>query len=206
MKLLTAAAVLLLVVGCSTEEQPQATPQEVVAGWLDALASGEGAADYVVPGQVDVLAAVERRAEAGGILVEGLTSQAEADYWAAFAASTESFLGIAFDDLEVGPVATPEAEGSDYAYVEVLGPEGEAIAVVLQGGGPWRIDIVATVGPGLVRPLRSMIETVGMDAPGVAGRRSGLAASLRAGLEDPAGSLPPEFRDDVTELIDALEG
>lgn len=206
MRLLTTAVVLLVVAGCSTDEQPQATPQEVVTGWLDALAVGEGAADYVVPGQVDVLAAIERRSEAAEILAEGLTSEAEADYWTAFGDSTKSFLGTAINDLEVGPVATAEAEGSHYAYVEVLGPEGEVIVVVLQGGGPWSIDMVATVVPGLVRPLRSMIETVGMDAPGVEERRSGLAASLRAGLEGPSDSLPPEFRGDVAELIAALEG
>ncbi len=200
-----AVVVLLAVVGCSTDEQPQATPQEVVTGWLDALATGEGAADYVVPGQVDVMAAIERRSEAAGILSQGLNAQAEADYWGAFADSTESFLGASVNGLEVGPVATAEIEGSDYAYVEVLGPESAAIAIVLEGGGPWRIDMVATVGPGLVRPLRSMIEEVGIDAPGVVARRSGLAASLRAGLEDPTGSLPPEFRGDVAELIALLE-
>jgi hypothetical protein len=196
-----AILVLLTVAACSgTEAQPAATPDDVVAAWLAALGGPADPGEFVIDGQLPVLASLGRPAEAPKIIGNGLSPDAEATFWATFVDGVEDIAGVAPGDLDVVKTVVLPIDEVDHAYVRLQGPDG-ATTVVVRGVDNGLIDMIATTGPALVRPLASLVEAVPeglVDGPLV-------AASLRAGLSDPDLDLPGEFYGEVQDLIALID-
>jgi len=195
------AAAVVLLAGCSTDEPAvAATPEAVVTGWLDALDGDADPSEFVVAGQLPLLAAIELPASADLVLAEGLSAATAAAYWDSFSDGIEAVAGATPSQLEVGGAAVLSVDGVGHGFVEVAG-EGGATVVVVRGTEDGLIDMIATVGPKLIRPLANLVDWVGLDAiDGPA-----IAASLRAGLSDPGLDLPPEFYGEVQDLIALID-
>ena len=196
-----AAALLLLAAACSdSTDEPPATPQETVTAWLASFDGTAAPSAFVVPGQLPLLAAMGRGDQAGDIVVSGLSAEAEAEFWSSFSETVEGIAGVDMGDLVVTRVNVLGVDGVDHGFVTIAGPSG-ATSVVVRGVEAGRIDMVTTTGPGLVRPLRSLLATLPqgvVDGPT-------LAASLRAGLLNPELELPPVFYGETQDLIALID-
>lgn len=192
---------LAVVAACSGEAEPAPGPDSVVGRWLAAIAGEGDPGAFVVAGQVSLLAAVELPGDAAEILAAGLSVESAAAYWASFAAGIEAIAGAAPASLEVGETTVEVVDGTEYAFVVVSGGGGST-TVAVRGTVDGLVDMIATIGPELVRPLRRLVD--GVEAGAL--DRQALAFSLRAGLKDPALDLPPEFYGEVEDLIALLEG
>ena len=204
---------LLVIAGCSTTTEPPVTTlpsgaasaEAAVRGWLVALdgedfdalesvvSSGSlalavGAENSLVAAEVVAVANDERPAEVAG-------------YWQSVAA------GLSNDGFAPNELAVQEGRGLEvdgYAAVDLAIPGGaKAMTVVVRDSSEgWRVDWGGTVGPGLVRPLRSMLDGLDATAESDQVRQLFISAGpgLRAGLEA-RSDLPPEFAADVEELL-----
>jgi hypothetical protein len=191
---------VLVVAGCSAEAEPAAGPGEVVGRWLAALEGDDDPGVFVVDGQLRLLAAVEQAGDADDILAEGLSAESAATYWRSFADGIEAIAGAPASSLEIGETTVVTVDDTDYAFVAVSGGGGSTV-VAVRGTEDGLVDMVATIGPELVRPLRTLVGK--LEAGVIDG--AALGVSLRAGLSDPNLDLPPEFYVEVQDLIALLE-
>jgi hypothetical protein len=195
-----ALAALLVIAACSTEGQPSMRPGDVVSAWLEALEGDGDPGAFVVEGQLRLLAAVELPGDANEIFAQGLSAESAAGYWRSFAEGIEAVAGAPASSLEIDDTTVVVVDDVEYAFVVVSGGGGST-TVAIRGVEDGRVDMVATIGPELVRPLRSLVD--GAQAGAV--DEPALALSLRAGLSDPNLDLPPEFYGEVQDLIALLE-
>ena len=172
----------------TTTTSPATFPTAVVRDWLDAVASG----DLVTIGSsVDETSAVIVIAaendysvgELGALLDGGLSEGVASTYWGSFEDSFREFRGISLASLVVGDFEMLDVESGEYAAVRLISSEGSTDIVALRGeDGQWRIDMVATFGPALIRLLRAMLDDAAGD-PNGAVVRSGFSRAVLPGLE-----------------------
>ena len=162
MKLLFLIVVALLAAACSGEtEEPVVTataaPGAVVAQWLDAVVAGDtdALATLVEPDGLAVLAGVENNVssdELVALLNGGFEGDLAAGYWTAFRDDFAAIRGGSLESLTVGDESPIEGI-SNYLAVAIAMDETVGRVIVRRSDTGWRVDLVATVGPALVRPL-----------------------------------------------------
>ena len=150
-----AAALLVLVAACSDSTADSVVDAATtVEAWLASFDGAESPGTFVIDQQVTLLAALGRGEQATDIVAAGLTAETEADFWESFAATVERVAGTAMGELSVTAVDVVPVDGVDHSYVRLSGPSGSTTVIVEPGGS---IDMLAMTGPGLVRPLRSLL-------------------------------------------------
>ncbi len=139
-------------------------PADVVAQWLDAVSTVDGTRlqALVEPVGLVVVAGVEnqlRSDEFAALLDTGMTEELSERYWRSFRDDFESIRGLAIDDVAVeGPL--PESLGPDHVAVRISSAEQDSYVVLRRSGSAgWQLDMVATLGPGMVVPLREYLES-----------------------------------------------
>ena len=207
---------LLIMAACSTSSEPPpttqvpgaATAEAAARTWLLALASGDydGLSTIVSSGSLALAVGAENGLAMADILAIANDERPGevAGYWQSVAASLTDD-GFAPSVLAVQEGLELGVEG--YAAVDLAVPGGllATTVVVRDGADGWRVDWGATVGPGLVRPLRSMLDGLDTTAEADQVRQLFIAAGpgLRAGLEA-RPDLPSEFVSDVEDLLRLL--
>jgi hypothetical protein len=192
-------ALAVLAACSSTEPAPAATADDVVAAWLSALGGEGDPGEFVIDGQLEILAALGR-GDAAQIVESGLSAESAARYWSSFATGIEDVGGSPASALEIGTVTRLDIDDVEHVFVTVVGSEGRT-TIVVRGADDRRIDMIATTGPALVRPLTTLLRSLPPDAfDGPA-----IASSLRAGLSDPDLDLPPMFYGETQDLIALID-
>ena len=161
---------ILLLAACSDGEPletvpvEQPDPAEVVEQWLQAIDEVDVAAleTLVEPVGLAVVAGVEnqvRSDEMAGLIETGVTGGLARGYWQSFRDSFEAFRNIDIGSIVVGD-ERPVASNPDHVAVTISTPEQGSL-VVLRTNYPagWRVDMVATIGPGLASQLRTYLES-----------------------------------------------
>ncbi len=186
---------LLLIGGCgggdgaaTTTTSPATFPTGVVRDWLDAVGSGDlrAIATAVDETSATVVIAAENGytvGELAALLDGGLPEGVASSYWTSFESAFEEFRGIKMSSLVVGDFSPIEVDAGEFAAVELESPEGLAEVVTRRAAdGRWRVDMVATFGPALVRTLRSTLDDAAADPDGAV-VRAGYARSVLPALE-----------------------
>lgn len=220
-RLAAAGLVLVMAASCSssadvTTTEPvvsNGTPSEVVAGWLGALASGSTPeARYIDDLRLAIILAVENGfsvAETAEVVTGGLTDSLRQSWWRSFATEFAAFGGEGLSDIEIGETATYTVGTETFAAVTLMRGDPTTEIILRQSDeGEWMIDMVATVGPTLVRPLRAAYVGLGGDEDAMAVRAAfrSVAGSLVAARQRDAinDALPETFLIEVDALADLL--
>jgi hypothetical protein len=146
----------------------RAFPSSAVAAWLEAVDAGDVARINAVVDRttVGLIVAIENGFDAGqtAVLVDdGLPANLAPGYWASFSNDFSEFSGRALSGLTVG--AFEELPGGQYAVVD-LGQEGTTDVIVLRADDGWRVDMVATLGAGIIAPLSRFFAGLPADEDG----------------------------------------
>ncbi len=208
-------AMMIVAAGCGDASEPKSTapqdPASAVGLWIEAVVSGDSAAvAAVVPDyQIALLVAIENPlsvAETRRALSDGLSAATQAAYWTSFVQAFGDSAGVDLASLEAAGSEKFAVDGRDFAEVTMEG-EGRAAVVATRGEEGWLVDLMATLGPTLVRPLRDLVDALSRDAndEDLARLFGELATSLRAGQQSRSEELPPEFRSDLEALLQVLE-
>jgi hypothetical protein len=212
-----AAAGLVVITACSSSSDTDTTvapgpasAEEAVEQWLDALAAGDpGATSSLVeePGLVLALAAENRLSvpEVAALQESGIPDAALDPYWSSFADSLDVFADGGVDSLTARS-DDPIDGHPGFAAVAVAEPTAvRSTVIVAHRGedGAWRVDLLATVGPGLVQPLTDLHDAaVSSDAEvSILPLLKAAQPSLEAGLEAQGDDFPAEFRTETLSLI-----
>lgn len=215
--------IVAVVAGCSTAPEvvtttttaPDTSPDQVVADWIGAVAAGDYAATEPLVDEVSLALMIGAEnpmevADLADMVVDGVGPTARATYWETFRSDFAVFAGVSFDRLRVAAAEALTVDGTEFAAVEVTAGDLTSEILCRRGSdGAWRVDMVATFGPQLVRALRTLVVTLPPGDDGEAVRAAFLgqvAGSLRAGLERaPGGDLPDAFRIELEALVGYLE-
>lgn len=163
----------------------RAFPSSAVAAWLEAVDNGDiNRVDAVVDATtVAVVVAIENGFDAvqtAALFDEGIPGTLAPGYWSAFSVDFSEFSGRTLSGLTVGDFE--ELPGGDFAVVD-LGREGGTTGViVMRAADGWRVDMVATLGAGIVAPLSRFFAGLPADADGDKVRavlRTNVVPSLR---------------------------
>ncbi|HHC07845.1 MAG TPA: hypothetical protein ENK55_03920 [Actinobacteria bacterium] len=198
--------------GAETSPSGAATPAEAVAEWaaaVDAL-EVERIDALVVEGSWIVIMAVENDLEpqvVSVLLDEGVPEDLATDYWRSFRDEFATFAGRPLSTLTVGEWKEYQAEGETFAAVDVFGESNVPTTVLTRGTEEgWRVDPVATLAPGLIRPLGRYFD--GLSGEGaeavVAAYREYVAPSLWAALG--SGRFDEAFAREALALIERIDG
>ncbi len=197
-----ALVVVLGSCGGSGAEEPTTTspamfPTGVVRVWLDAVASGDlgRIASSVDETSAVIVIAAENDYSVGelaSLLEGGLSGGVASTYWGSFEDSFREFRGISLSSIVVGDFEMLDVDDGEYAAVRLMTSEGATDVVTRRGeDGQWRIDMVATFGPALVRLLRAVLDEAADDPIGALVRSGfsravlpGLAAAIELDRED----------------------
>lgn len=163
MKTLVLIVAAFLVAACSgggdepAEITRSVSPTGVATQWLDAVVAVDVVAltDLVEPVGLAVLAGVENRVsseEMVGLLNGGFEGELAAGYWTTFRDDFAAIRGGSVESLVVGDESPIEGM-PDYVAVDVSMDETTGRVILRRSDTGWRIDLAATVGPALVRPL-----------------------------------------------------
>ncbi len=172
----------------TTTTSPATFPTAVVRDWLDGVGSGDlrAIANSVDETAATIVIAAENAytvAELAALLDGGLPEGVASSYWTSFESAFEEFRGIKMSSLVVGDFSRIDVAAGEFAAVELTSPEGLAEVVTRRAeDGRWRVDMVATFGPALVRTLRSTLDAAATDPDGAV-VRSGYARSVLPALE-----------------------
>lgn len=157
--LAVAAAVALAACGspeADEEAEDRAFPAAAVAAWLEAVDAGdvERIDGVVAATGMAVVVAVENGFDAAQtieVLDDGLPAPLASGYWDSFSRDFADFSGRALSGLTVGDFE--ELSGGEFAIVDLGQERGSSDVVVARTDDGWRVDMVATLGAGLVAPL-----------------------------------------------------
>ncbi len=202
LKLLAVTAATLLAAGCgdsgattTTSPPGAATPEEAVAGWAQAVASGDAAAigPLVAEPQLALLVALDNSlplADLAAMAGGGVPAAVAEGYWASFEQSFAEFAGAPLADLEATGAEIFAVDGFRFATVRVAFPTriGSAGIVAAETAPErWQVDLLATLAPALLVPLRSLATSLPPDDDGAAVRAllADVLPSLRAAAEQP---------------------
>lgn len=191
------------------------SPTEAVQRWIDGLVAGDATAvaNLVADDQLAVLVAVDNQltgAATAQLVRAGITDDVRRGYWASFAEGFSEFAGAPLSDLAIGAVEQFSVAEGEFAAVEVAFTTrigSTEIIAARAADGSWLIDVLATIGPSLVRPLRSILVDLpsGEDGLIVKGLLQSALPSLLAALERPAvADLPADFVLETESLIQLL--
>ena len=209
--LIGAGAIALSACGASDVEgggDDRAFPSSAVAAWLEAVDTGDVArVDGVIAGAAfAVVVAVENgfdAAQTSEVLDGGLPETLASGYWASFSDDFAEFSGRPLGGLTVGDFE--ELPGGDYAVVD-LGQEGSSTdVVVIRADDGWRVDMVATLGAGVVAPLSRFFAGLPEDEQGDAVRsilREEILPSLRVIADR---TVEPALAADAERLVVEIE-
>ncbi len=219
------AAVLVLavaVVSCSdsggatttTTEPPPvglASPAAAIESFFALVGGPDGSATpLLVPDrQLVAVVATENSLDAteiAGLLRAGVGDELRDSYWESFGASFEEFSGLSLGELAVLDVTEYAVLDHRFAAVEVGFPTriGSTYLVASkQEPGGWNVDLVATLAPSLLRPLRSLLTSLPDDEDGDVVRAlfTQLVPSFLAAAESP---VDDQVAEDVRREIEAL--
>jgi hypothetical protein len=134
----------------------RAFPSSAVAAWLEAVDGGDAAAveEVVEPATLAVVVAAENGLDAPQTLSaidEGIPASLAAGYWDEFNRDFSEFSGRALGGLAVGDFE--ELPGGEFAVVDIGQEESATDVVVVKTDDGWRVDMVATLGVGVIAPL-----------------------------------------------------
>ncbi len=189
--------------------------QEAVRSWIGAVSTGryQDASDLVPDDQLVVIIGIENGLGPAAIATmaeAGVAAETLRDYWAGFEASFAEASGLAVTALDVGEAAPFETADGSYAAVEIFFPEriGDSEIIVVERPGGWQVDLMAVIGPSLVRQMRSLLiglpQTIEGDV--VRSLLHDMTPSLRAALARPGvDALPLEYRAELVQLVGFLD-
>lgn len=157
-------AVVLVGAACSDGDGETSTtrlpaPDVVVREWASAVAGGDVAAlrASVASESLAFVVGIESRLtpdEITSLADGGFTDELVSGFWRSFSETFSEIDGATVDDLAIGQVREFDAAGARYAAVTV-GEDGRTTEILVRRSleGRWEVDVLATVGPGLVFPL-----------------------------------------------------
>jgi hypothetical protein len=191
-----------------------ATPAEAVERWLLAVDTGSAAAtrSLIDDTQLALILAMDNPitiAQLADLVRNGIPTDLRSAYWSAFGASFSDFAGADTGRLQVKQTQEFAVGRRAFAAVEIgfVDRIGSTTVVTAAVGEGWIVDLMATLGPTLVRPLRDLLAALGPDDDGNA-VRSAMAESvpsLRAALERPGVlDLPVEYVLETESLVEVL--
>ncbi len=192
------------------------SPLAAVEAWVDGLVTGDTAAvaALVSDDQLAILIAIDNGLDgtATAQLVRGgISDELRLGYWDSFREGFAEFGDAPLDDLSLGEVVRFEAPGGVYAAVEAgFSTRIGSTEIIAReaADGTWQVDLLATIGASLVRPLRTMLAEMpsGDDGLIVRGLLQTAVPSLLASLERPAvADLPAEFVLEIESLVQLLD-
>lgn len=186
-----------------------ASPGEAVRAWLEAVAGESGALPAVDDAQLAILIAVDGSLgpeRAAALLDGGLSDDARRGFWDSFAAGFAGSAGAGPATVDTGPAEEFAVGDARFAAVPVSMAGGGTELITIEDGGVWRVDLIASFGPRLVRPLRQLLDAAGSDAAGRAVREAlaASAPSLQAAVLRPPPDLPSEFLTETRALLNVL--
>jgi hypothetical protein len=215
MKRVLAVLVVTAVVtaGCgAAEDDLEASPAAVVAGWAEAVEMREfdAATDSVFEPSLVIILAAENSlpaADTAGMLNDGITPAAAAAYWSSFRDGFDAFAGRPISALNVGDSSEVEAGGEMWAKVPVSVQETASAPAFTRSEDGWAVDMVATLAPGFVEPLLSYLQSAPDNEDGAVIRdayTSVVVPAMWAAIE--AGDHDDEFARRALVLIEASGG
>ena len=167
--------------------EPARFPTAVVRDWIDAVTTGDLSKIAVAVDETSasILIATENSYsvdELAALLDGGISEGIATTYWSSFEEAFLEFRGVGFSSLVVGDFRSLNVADAVFAAVELVSPDGVSEVIARRHeDGRWRIDMVATFGPALVRSLRTTLDAATTDPNGVV-VRSGYARSVLPGL------------------------
>lgn len=207
------APLLVMSAACAQQTVEEAGhPEEAVAEWIAAVdrLDLEALSSIVRQDHVVLLVAAENllAPDAAGSLIEnGMTTADLQEFWSSFEAGFASGAARQIDALTIVGSETFIIGGVAFAAVQVAFPgerSGEVISRL--DGSTWRLDLLASSGPALVRQLRSLIDRARADDVEVLLERfEDWRISLLAARErQPGRDLPADFGVELDSLISSL--
>ncbi|MBT8211701.1 MAG: hypothetical protein KJN71_01015 [Acidimicrobiia bacterium] len=207
------AAILLGVVllGACSDGTPEVTlpppaegAEEAVTRWLDAV----GRVDLdelrvvVEPRGVAILLGLENRLDGSEMLAlidQGVPEETLQSYWSSFRADFEAFALDGIATIDLGTAFPFTVRDQLFAAVPATGAEGGTTEIIAaEVNGYWRVDFMATFGPGFVRALGSFFAD---DTAVVRSIAAMVNVPLRAGMSREPGD---EITDELAAEIDVL--
>lgn len=188
----------------------EATPADAVARWVDTLALGSyQEADMVVDeAQVVLLIAVESYSPEvfDQLARDGVDASMSSSFWESFVAGFEGFTGAAITDVVVGGEHRFEADGREFAEVELLSPRGDAMVVAVKDEGRWFVDVLATFGPSFSSLFNLWMERLPPEATAPRDALGLQLTSLSVARDRLDPDLSPESYGELERLLEVLEG
>ncbi|MEN8234774.1 MAG: hypothetical protein ABFR89_07605 [Actinomycetota bacterium] len=204
--------VVLVAAGCgAAEEDPEASPSAVVAGWAEAVDQKDFAAATAAvyePSFIIVLAAENGlpASETASMLSDGIGPAVAAAYWTSFREGFDTFAGHPISTLNVGASEKLEVGDVAWAVVPASAQDDASAPVFTRSGDAWLVDLVATLSSGFVEPLAAYFESLPNDEDGDAVRTAydeAVVPALWAAIE--AGGHGDDFARRALSLIDAAD-
>jgi len=130
-------------------------PVAAVRQWIDALAAARyvEALALVEPAGLAVVVAVENSLDPdqlATLLADGIPTDLAASYWSSFIESFAAFRKLPLGSVTEGEATEFDIEGVTFAAVTIEAGEGSGEVIARRrDDGTWRVDMAATVGPGL---------------------------------------------------------
>lgn len=208
-----ALALVLLVAGCGDAaddgaDEDRRFPSSATSAWLAGIDDSDMArvADVVEPVSLAIVVAFENGLDAVqtlALIEDGMPQELASGYWQTFGAEFSEFSGRALSGMAVGDFE--ELPGGEYAVVD-LGLEGGASnVIVVKAEDGWRVDMVATLGAGIVGPLRRMFEELPPSEEGDA-VRTAFRETVVPALGVIAERTPePSLAADAEQLVTIIE-
>ena len=207
-----ALVLTVAVAGCGESDSLPDDPAGVAAAWLQAVADVD---TEVLSATVDetalgILLAVENAFDAEQtreLLFDGLSDALRSSYWASFREAFAEYAGIAPEELAVGSARNYVVGGNEFAVVPATAGARSTDIILERSDGRWRVDMVATMGPVMVRPIRSFVAAIAGTAAGTEVTevlREKIPRSLQAALAEGRGELSEEYRRDAILLVAEL--
>lgn len=173
-------AVVLALSSCTGGDEPTTTsttmpssigadsPELAVSELFRLLGRGDPAAllDLTAPDQMVVVALVEGVSVDDAAMLESAgVETVAANFWAGFRSSLLEVLDDDVIEIRIGDVERFAVEGVDFARVQVLFPlDGSGRQFyVIDHGGRWTVDVIATFAPALVPKLPGVADAVRRD-------------------------------------------
>ena len=189
-------------------------PAAVVADWIAAVAGSDPAATEPLVDEVSLALMIGAEnamglSELAVMVADGVGDISRRSYWETFRADFATFAGLPLAGVVVGGSEEFMVDGVSFAAVTVTADAAASEILCRQDDdGAWRIDLMATIGPTLLRSLRTLVVGLPEGAEAATARAAfgDRAPSLRAGLERaPGAALPDAFRIELEALVGYLE-
>ncbi|MBT8198237.1 MAG: hypothetical protein KJP12_04515 [Acidimicrobiia bacterium] len=192
-----------------TAPAPASAPEEAITRWLDAVGRVDTAELRVMvePRGLAVLLGLENRLSAGEILAlidEGVPEATLESYWSSFRADFEAFTLDGVATIELGAAFPFTVRDQLYAAVPATGPGGGTTEIIAaETNGFWRVDFMATFGPGFVRAFDRFFAAETEEVRSIAEM---VDVPLRAGMSrEPGTEISDELSAEIDVLLERLE-